>query len=126
MTDRLIKFMAQGPEKDMWWPAVGLSIPHAPHFVVTPLFMSRRRLAELMEIDGNPALTHLKTGYRSSQKLESLEQAQKIAVVLEALPIPWDGTAGEILAAVHALPPALWRWLREDVCGFPPRKTEAR
>jgi hypothetical protein len=126
MSDRLIEFMAQGPEKDMWWPAVGLPIPHAPHFVVTDFFMSHRRLADLLEIGRNPALTHLKTGCHSSQALESLEQAHKIAVVLEALPIPWDGTAGEILGAVRALPPALRRWLREEVCGFPPRKKELR
>jgi len=126
MSDRLVQVMMSGPDEGTFWPAVGLPIPHASHFLVTDFYASCGRFSDLLDIGANPSLTHMRTGKRVSDRLESVDQASKIAVVLEFLPIPWDGTEGEMRASLIALPPALRRWLREEVCGFPPRKTELR
>ena len=126
MSDRLVDLMMSGPDENTSWLAVGLPIPHVSHFLVTDFYVKHSHLSDLMEIGAHPALTHTGTGRCASQCLESIEQAAKIAVVLEALPIPWDGTAEEILAGARMLPPALRRWLCEEVCGYPPKETEAR
>ena len=100
-------------------PSLGLPIPNAPHFVVTERYIRQGAKVTLEEIKRHPALTHRLTGLRVSQLLVSVEQAAKIAVVLEALPIPWEASQDEMVRALSTLPDRLRRWLRVEVCGYP-------
>jgi hypothetical protein len=116
--------MMHGPEETISWLAVGLPIPHAPHFLITDIYVRHSRISNLMEIGANPALTHVGTGLRVSQRLESIDQASKIAVVLEALPVCWDGTVEEMRASLAAMPQVLQRWLQVEVSGHAPREAK--
>ena len=98
--------------------SLGLPIPKAPHFVVTERYLRPDVKVTVEEIKRHPALTHRLTGLRVSQLLVSVEQAAKIAVVLEALPIPWEASQDEIIRALSTLPDRLRRWLRVEVCGY--------
>ena len=102
---------------DAMFPYLGLPIPKAPHFVVTERYMRQDVKPTLKEIKRYPALTHRLTGLRVSQLLVSVEQAAKIAVVLEALPIPWEASQDEMVRAFSTLPDRLRRWLYVEVCG---------
>jgi len=97
--------------------SLGLPIPKAPHFVVTERYIRQGAKPTLKEIKRHPALTHRLTGLRVSQLLVSVEQAAKIAVVLEALPIPWEASQDEMVRALSTLPDRLRRWLYVEVCG---------
>jgi len=99
-------------------PSLGLPIPKAPHFVVTERYIRQHVKPTLKAIKRYPALTHRLTGLRVSQTLLSVEQAAKIAVVLEALPIPWEASQDEMLRSLNTLPDPLRRWLYVEVCGY--------
>ena len=124
MSDHLIDVRMADLADDEFWSSLGLPIPKAPHFIVTGYFAKPSNLPTQEEIATAPAITHRETGRRVSQRLVSIEQAEKIAAALEGLPIPWDGTVDEMKTALGNLPSPLRRWLRVEVCGH--RDNEVR
>jgi len=103
---------------DAMFPSLGLPIPKAPHFIVTEHYIQENVKPTLNDIKRYPALTHRLTGLRVSRLLGSVDQAAKIAVVLEALPIPWEASQDKIIRGSSHLPDRLRRWLYVEVCGY--------
>jgi len=121
--NKAITVKLAGPYKGDWMerPAIPLG---TPHFVATYYWADSRREYTVKDIAASPAITHLPTGLKVSERLGSIGQARKIAAALEALPLPWDGSQEELKARLGVLPPALFRWLRVHICGHP--ETEQR